>query len=55
MGNDEEQETMRDYFAARALQGILADSNVVRSNEELAKWSYFMADAMMEARKEPPQ
>lgn len=44
--------TLRDYFAAKALQGYF--SNVDRgafSYEEWAKASYEAADAMLEARK----
>ncbi len=43
--------TLRDYFAAKAMQGILADPNVNMGEYKLAKWAYEMADAMMEARE----
>lgn len=42
--------TLRDYFAAKAMQGMMAN----RWNENYAAWAehaYMMADAMMEARK----
>ena len=45
--------TIRDYFAAKALQGWL--SNPGPSDEtinEVAQWSYRMADAMLKARTE---
>ena len=43
--------TLRDYFAAKAMQGMLADSEVVASQEQLAEASYKMADAMLRARE----
>ena len=45
--------TLRDYFAAHAMQGMLAactgwtDAN----QERLAKCSYFMADEMLKRRE----
>jgi hypothetical protein len=46
--------TLRDYFAAKAMQGMLA--NPVEGNDgmiskRLALWSYEIADAMLEARE----
>jgi len=42
--------TLRDYFAAKAMQGQIAtDWDVPR--EVIAQWCYRMADAMLEARK----
>lgn len=41
--------TLRDYFAAKAMQGLLA-SEVNAGLKAFAKQSYVMADAMMEAR-----
>ena len=43
---------LRDYFAAKAMQGILADPNVHMGEDKLARWAYEMADSMMEAREE---
>ena len=44
--------TLRDYFAAKAMQGLLRDSN---ANDGLwhiqVLFAYKVADAMMEARK----
>jgi hypothetical protein len=45
--------TLRDYFAAKALQGMLA--NPVEGNDgmiskRLALWSYEIADAMLKVR-----
>lgn len=47
---------LRDYFAAQALQGVLATINDFGKNKEdvfktLSVFSYMMADAMLEARK----
>jgi hypothetical protein len=43
--------TIRDYFAAKAMQGLLA-SDVYAPIEKFATQAYAMADAMMEARNE---
>ena len=48
--------TLRDYFAAKAMQGILAGSGeedgMVRYDAQaLAEQVYVMANAMLEARK----
>ena len=41
--------TLRDYFAAKALQGLLA-SETNASMEEFVTYSYDIAAAMVEAR-----
>ena len=45
--------TLRDYFAAKAMQGMMASGNLPKSvsDKELSHVSYQLADAMMEARK----
>lgn len=46
--------TLRDYFAAKALQGLLAQSggSAFRSDrDDGAKYAYEMADAMLKARE----
>lgn len=43
--------TLRDYFAAKALQGLLADPNGKGTWKNYASDAYAMADAMLEARK----
>ena len=46
--------TLRDYFAAKAMQGLVAQSNESAMGSDLgigSKWAYLMADAMLEARK----
>jgi hypothetical protein len=49
--------SLRDYFAAKVLQGLLASSDLNRERfaaegfvDNLVKSSYIYADAMMEAR-----
>lgn len=41
---------LRDYFAAKAMQGLLASDVEAGMNEFVAK-AYAIADAMMGARK----
>jgi len=51
--------TLRDYFAAKAMQGICSDNTTQKSDDEtyedfakdVADSSYIFADAMLEARK----
>ena len=43
--------TMRDYFAAKAMQGMMADHTRDLYPLDLAKHGYVIADAMLEARK----
>lgn len=44
--------TLRDYFAAKAMQGLIACPNSsVSKIGEVAKASYAIADFMLEARK----
>ena len=43
--------TLRDYFAAKAMQGLLSDGVGSLSDEELSDWAYKLADAMMKARQ----
>ena len=42
--------TLRDYFAAKAMQGLLADSNVIGSTKNVSTAAYKMADAMLAER-----
>lgn len=47
--------TLRDYFAAKAMQGLFAaGGGVTRGAGEWASLAYIMADAMLAARKEKP-
>ena len=41
--------TLRDYFAAKAMQGLMA-SESAGTWDKFAEWSYAAADAMLEAR-----
>ena len=44
--------TLRDYFAAAALQGLMAEYDPEDELEQhIAKWSYKAADAMIKARE----
>ena len=48
---------LRDWFAGQALPGILASMNPMaegawKNDSIAAEWSYSLADAMLEARKE---
>lgn len=42
--------TLRDYFAAKAMQGLLSDPNIKASTKEFAAQAYALADAMLKAR-----
>ena len=47
--------SLRDYFAAAALQGMMGNRSLVDTfsgHAVMAEKSYFLADAMIEARKE---
>jgi|APGre2960657404_1045060.scaffolds.fasta_scaffold462443_2 hypothetical protein len=46
--------SIRDYFAARAMQGMFSNSElttVINSHDQFAELSYRMADAMLRARE----
>ena len=45
--------TLRDYFAAKAMQGMLANQHPYQASDEhmFAKDSYTIADAMLKARQ----
>lgn len=42
--------SMRDYFAAKAMQGELASGEASQKAENIAEWAYSVADAMIKAR-----
>jgi hypothetical protein len=44
--------TLRDYFAAKAMQGILTDPDITMGADKIAEWAYAQADAMLKAREE---
>ena len=41
---------LRDYFAAMAMQGLLADSRTDMYNDEYAEAAYAVADSMLAER-----
>jgi len=43
--------TLRDYFAAKAMQGKLANPDWLASEERTATEAYEIADAMLRARE----
>ena len=42
--------TARDYFAAKAMQGMMADHTRDNSPAEISEWAYKIADAMLKER-----
>lgn len=44
--------TLRDYFAAKAMEGLLSSPTDPSSAKAAAEWSYEMADAMLAAREQ---
>ncbi len=43
--------TLRDYFAAKAMQGLASRLDNDQAYDGYAAWSYAMADAMLAARE----
>jgi hypothetical protein len=43
--------TLRDYFASAAMQGYMGYSKATMSLDEVAIWSYKVADALLKARQ----
>jgi hypothetical protein len=45
--------TLRDYFAAKAMQGFVADlcDQHDMTQAQISRWAYAMADAMLKARE----
>lgn len=48
---DEQGMTLRDWFAGQALTALMAKSGDEFGYDELASFSYCMADAMLKARE----
>lgn len=44
--------SLRDYFAAAAMQGVLSRESRSGEDADIAREAYAMADAMMTARKQ---
>ena len=42
--------SLRDYFAAKAMQGFLQNASEFSSGEQVATDAYLLADAMIKAR-----
>jgi hypothetical protein len=54
MGSDKQGMTLRDYFAAKAMQGLLAQSQGTALGSRVdaaAEYAYVMAEAMLKARE----
>jgi len=47
----EEGMTLRDYFAAKAMQSFATTDRMLWSNERMAVEAYDVADAMLKARE----
>ena len=43
--------TLRDYFAAKAMQAMIAEPSLTATPEEFAQRSYMVADAMIKQRE----
>ena len=50
-GEDKTGMALLDYFAAKAMQGMMSDPNLDMDSIQVAQLSYQMANAMMKARK----
>jgi len=51
-GEDKTGMTLRDYFAAKAMQGMLSENSGIRyPTDELVKFAYAVADEMMKVRE----
>lgn len=51
---DQEGMSLRDYFAAKAMQAICTHNDTwgIAHDEDIADRAYLIADAMLEARKQ---
>ena len=43
--------TLRDYFAAHAMQGLVTGTTTIPTAEKFAEVAYQLADAMLKARE----
>jgi hypothetical protein len=43
--------SLRDYFAAKAMQGLVSDPDLVIDSAQVAQLAYVYADAMLQARE----
>jgi len=49
-GSDDKGMSLRDYFAAHAMQGMIAEPSLKATPDEFAQKAYQIADAMLKAR-----
>lgn len=52
--NDFERElgmSLRDYFAAKAMQAMLSDTTCILTRESIAREAYLLADFMIKERR----
>ena len=49
-GSDDKGMSLKDYFAAHALQGMIAEPSLKATPEEFAQKAYQLAEAMLKAR-----
>lgn len=49
--NDAPHATLRDYFAAHAMMGLIANPKNSGTVTEIAECAYAVADAMLKARR----
>jgi aminoglycoside/choline kinase family phosphotransferase len=55
MGLAQQGMSLRDYFAAKAMQGNIAHAGLSSCNDAMiAHWAYDLADAMLDARSRVP-
>lgn len=53
LGSDADGMTLRDYFAAKAMEGFLVcDTKYASDADMIARDAYVMADAMLKARNQ---
>lgn len=52
LADNERGMTLRDYFAAKAMQALLVDRNKASYLEHMPKICYQWADAMLKAREQ---
>jgi len=50
-GTQQDGMTLRDYFAAQTLVGLITAAEEATKTEKIAQIAYAIADAMMEERK----
>ena len=43
--------SLRDYFAAKAMQGLVSIDDLDMTPSDYARWAYQQADAMLKARE----